>query len=166
MEISERILRLATQGGWIGVDLDGTMFTYDTWIGWNQFGQPIEPMVARVRAWTAAHVEVRIFTARVSYPLATQSRCRVTGQMFDGYMMRNEIQNLLERHGLPRLEVTCVKDVDMIELWDDRAVQVVPNTGRTLAEEHAAELSALRGKSFQEDRSAVDDFDPDCIPGN
>jgi hypothetical protein len=34
----------------------------------------------------------------------------------------------------------------MIEQWDDRAVQVVSNTGRTLADEHAAELSALRGR--------------------
>jgi hypothetical protein len=30
----------------------------------------------------------------------------------------------------------------MIELWDDRAVQVIANTGITLAEEHAAELGA------------------------
>jgi hypothetical protein len=35
--------------------------------------------------------------------------------------------------------------LNMIELWDDRAVQMVPNTGRTLAEEHEAELSALKG---------------------
>jgi hypothetical protein len=30
---------------------------------------------------------------------------------------------------LPDLEVTNAKDMDMIELWDDRAVQVIPNTG-------------------------------------
>jgi hypothetical protein len=28
------------------------------------------------------------------------------------------------------LPVTNVKDFGMIELWDDRAVQVVPNTGQ------------------------------------
>ena len=27
------------------------------------------------------------------------------------------------------LPVTCVKDFGMYELWDDRAVQVIPNTG-------------------------------------
>ena len=31
-----------------------------------------------------------------------------------------------------RLIVTCVKDYEMIELWDDRAVAVEFNTGRYL----------------------------------
>ena len=39
------------------------------------------------------------------------------------------ILDWLEKHGLPKLEVTNAKDMDMIELWDDRCVQVVPNTG-------------------------------------
>lgn len=30
------------------------------------------------------------------------------------------------------LAVTCVKDYRMFELWDDRAVQVEPNTGRPI----------------------------------
>jgi len=36
----------------------------------------------------------------------------------------------------------------MIELWDDRAVQVIANTGKTLAEAHAAEVEALKGKTY------------------
>jgi len=39
------------------------------------------------------------------------------------------ILDWLEKHGLPQLEVTNAKDMDMIELWDDRCVQVIPNTG-------------------------------------
>jgi hypothetical protein len=35
----------------------------------------------------------------------------------------------LTSHGMPALDVTNVKDFGMVELWDDRAVQVVPNTG-------------------------------------
>lgn len=35
----------------------------------------------------------------------------------------------LVKHGLPDLEVTNVKDFAMLELWDDRCVQVLPNTG-------------------------------------
>ena len=27
------------------------------------------------------------------------------------------------------LPITCIKDMRMTELWDDRAIQVVPNTG-------------------------------------
>jgi hypothetical protein len=39
------------------------------------------------------------------------------------------IRNWLNKHGLPDLEITNAKDMDMIELWDDRCVQVIPNTG-------------------------------------
>jgi hypothetical protein len=28
------------------------------------------------------------------------------------------------------LEVTAIKDYGMLQLWDDRCVQVIPNTGR------------------------------------
>jgi hypothetical protein len=145
--------------GWIGVDLDGTLFHYDKWVGWNVFGEPIAPMVERVRKWVSEGIEVRIVTARVGIPVwggytdaprvshVLKHQCRVTGDMFSDASMIRAIQDHLERHGLPRLKVQCYKDVDMIELWDDRAVQVVPNTGRTLAEEHAAELSALQGKA-------------------
>lgn len=152
VEISERVLRLAKEGGWIGVDLDGTMFTYDTWVGWNVFGSPIKPMIDRVKAWLAANVEVRIVTARVGLPVEYNGRvipngfarsiCRVTGERFSDRMMVRAIQDLLERNDLPRLPVQCYKDVNMIEFWDDRAIQVIPNTGRTLAEEHEAQMEA------------------------
>lgn len=142
----DRVTRLAASGGWIGVDLDGTLAHYDEWIGWNVFGEPIEPMAARVRRWLASDVEVRIFTARIGVDDEAVGACRVTGERFTNVMMAEAIQDWTERHLGARLTVTCVKDAHMIEVWDDRAVQVVPNTGRTLAEEHAAEMSALEGK--------------------
>ena len=132
--------------GWIGVDLDGTLAHYDKWVGWNSFGTPIKPMVERVKKWLSEDREVRIMTARVGVEPDDVNRCYVTGENFTNAMMANAIQDWTEHHIGARLTVTCVKDVRMIELWDDRAVQVVPNTGRTLAEEHAAELAALEGK--------------------
>ena len=39
------------------------------------------------------------------------------------------IKQWLAANGFPPLEVTCTKDFHMIEVWDDRAVQVVSNTG-------------------------------------
>lgn len=159
VEISDELLERARGGGWIGVDLDGTLFEYHGWVGWNVFGAPIASMIERARAWLNAGIDVRIVTARVGLPnirfgktrpkRAVFNRCRVTGVDFSDHQMVQAIQDHCEKHGLPRLPVQCHKDVNMIELWDDRAVQVVPNTGRTLAEEHAAELSALRGKTFQ-----------------
>lgn len=39
------------------------------------------------------------------------------------------IRDWLELQGLPRLTVQAHKDYQMWELWDDRAVQVIKNTG-------------------------------------
>jgi hypothetical protein len=164
VEVSERIRRLAASGGWIGVDLDGTLFTYTEWVSWNAFGEPIRPMIERVQAWIKLNIGVRIVTARVGLPIGQKypsgnwipddrayNVCRVTGERFSDWMMVRAIGGHCLHHGLPRLLVQPHKDVDMIELWDDRAVQVIANTGRTLAEEHAAELTAQQGKQFQKD---------------
>ncbi len=106
---------------WIGVDLDGTLAEYNGWKGETHIGPPIEIMVARIKKWLKEDIEVRIFTARVS------------GER-DGVHPRATIaiiQDWLEKEaGLPKLQVTCIKDFNMIELYDDRAVQVELNTGR------------------------------------
>ncbi len=99
--------------GWIGVDLDGTLAQYDHWRGIEHIGEPVPAMLQRVKHWIAIGVTVKIFTARMSEPEA-----------------RPYIETWLATYGLLDLEVTNVKDFAMIELWDDRAVQVIPNTGR------------------------------------
>ena len=102
--------------GWIGVDLDGTLAEYDTWKGMSHIGKPVPKMVFRVKKWLAEGKIVKIFTARVS------------GPEFDVSI----VHDWLEANGLPKLEVTNVKDFAMIECWDDRAVQVEENTGRRI----------------------------------
>lgn len=107
-------------------------------------------MVERVKRWLADGHTIKIMTARVRVfnpktNLVKKNYCRIKDEQWSRDDMVQAIQAWCEKHVGARLPVTCVKDVDMIELWDDRAVQVVPNTGRTLAEEHAAELSALKG---------------------
>lgn len=103
--------------GWIGVDLDGTLAVYDGWRGIEHVGAPVPAMIGRVKAWVDRGIEVRIFTARAS--VAEPERTAVVAA----------IHRWLVEHGLPALEVTNVKDFGMVELWDDRAVQVIPNTG-------------------------------------
>jgi len=104
--------------GWIGVDLDGTLAEYHAWMGGNQhIGDPVPAMLARVKLWVAEGKEVRIFTARVSHPTMGKVAARAIGDW-------------CEKHGLPRLPVTNTKDFGMIELWDDRAVQVEINSGK------------------------------------
>lgn len=111
----------AGMSGWIGVDLDGTLALYDGWRGIEHIGEPVRPMMERVRNWLGEGIEVRIFTARVAVP--EPERTQVV----------SAIHAWLERQGLPALAVTNVKDFGMLELWDDRAVQIIPNTGRPVA---------------------------------
>lgn len=98
--------------GWIGVDLDGTLANYDGWYGPAHIGEPIEPMVERVKDWLDQGLEVRIFTARASVP------------EYIPY-----VKKWLEKQGLPPLTVTNEKDFGMICLWDDRCIEVVTNKG-------------------------------------
>ena len=106
------------QQGWIGVDLDGTLAEYTGWKGPDHIGPPVPKMMARVRQWLSEGKRVKIFTARVCDP--------------DNMP---HVREWLVSHGLGHLEVTNVKDFAMYELWDDRCVQVIPNTGVAVSEE-------------------------------
>ena len=101
--------------GWIAVDLDGTLAEYDIWRGCEHIGKPIPAMSFRVKKWLAEGKDVRIFTARASVP--------------------EQIPYIVDwciKHFNSALPVTNVKDFAMIELWDDRAIQVEANTGRRI----------------------------------
>jgi hypothetical protein len=98
---------------WIGVDLDGTLAHYTGDKGPDYIGPPIPEMLDRVKKWLRDGQTVKIFTARAS----------VTGDL--AY-----VRQWLTTNGLPALEITCMKDYGLIEFWDDRAVEVIPNTGR------------------------------------
>ncbi len=98
--------------GWIGVDLDGTLAHYEGWKGAEHIGEPVAPMLERVKAWIAQGVRVKIFTARCCAPEQVPP-----------------IEAWLEKHGIGGLEITNVKDYGMVELWDDRCVRVKANTG-------------------------------------
>lgn len=100
--------------GWIGVDLDGTLAVYDKWRGNDHIGEPIPLMVVRVKAWLADGKDVRILTARATV--------KENIPHIEQWCLRNL--------GVV-LKVQFWKDYAMIELWDDRAVQVETNTGRT-----------------------------------
>ncbi|KKL83958.1 hypothetical protein LCGC14_1969520 [marine sediment metagenome] len=102
--------------GWIGVDLDGTLAYYDEWRGEDHIGKPIPKMLARVKLWIKEGRTVKIFTARAS------------DNNNQGIVVP-AIEQWLKDNGLPELEVTDKKDYFMTELWDDRCVQVIPNTG-------------------------------------
>jgi hypothetical protein len=110
--MSDRLRRLGAQGGWIGVDLDGTLAEYSGFKGAGVIGAPVPRMLRRVVRWLELGVDVRIFTARAGDEEAERA-----------------IRAWCEAHLGKPLPVTATKNYQMIELWDDRAVQVVPNTG-------------------------------------
>jgi hypothetical protein len=110
---------MSRTGGHIAVDLDGTLAEYVGWHGPYTVGAPIPKMVERVKKWLAAGIEVRILTAR-----ATKG---ADGQPDAAVLYAIEIW--CEEHIGQVLPITNEKEYSMIELWDDRAVQVIPNTG-------------------------------------
>ena len=109
----EKYLVEDNQSEWIGVDLDGTLAYHEEYIP-NHIGEVIPEMRDRVLKWIDEGETVKIFTARAfvgdELPL---------------------IQEWLKNNGFPELEITCIKDPKMKELWDDRAVRVIKNTGKT-----------------------------------
>jgi hypothetical protein len=113
--------------GWIGVDLDGTLAEYNGWRG-GEVGEPIKLMADRVKLWLSEGHDVRIMTARVA---ETGLRNHVGGVDDTTFanVQRAVIQDWTEKHFGVRLAVTATKDFGMVELWDDRCVQVLPNTG-------------------------------------
>jgi hypothetical protein len=105
---------------WIGVDLDGTLAKYYGWKGPGHIGPSIPRMVEKVKRLQAAGVKVKIFTARVSSnnPGKEESEAAIeawTREIF----------------GEP-IPATAEKDFYMIAVYDDRSIQVIPNTGETI----------------------------------
>ncbi len=111
--------------GWIGVDLDRTLAHHAEGTGAPVPGEPIRPMVARVKRWLEQGHDVRIFTARVQRQLGTHCA---------DWAEANRQQVLLidawcSEHLGRTLPITNCKDMHLWVLFDDRACHVTPNTG-------------------------------------
>ena len=100
----------------IATDLDGTL-AQDIAHSPYEIGPPVPEMLERVKQWVEDGEEVWIFTSRLTAPDINVPQ------------MRDAIHDWLEEQGLPRLHVTSTKSWRIREIWDDRAVAVVPNTG-------------------------------------
>jgi hypothetical protein len=130
---------------WIGVDLDGTL-AHDSGNkrgnrGLGEIGSPIMPMLNRLRKWIVEGKTVKIFTARASSPKQVVM-----------------IKKWLASYGLPDLEVTNVKDLRMIELWDDRCVQVMTNLGEPVDKNPAfnrVSSMGMRGSAGRSETSGL-----------
>jgi hypothetical protein len=79
-------------------------------------------MVERVKRWLSEGKTVKIFTARISNLPSDQ----VTADTVAA------IRHWCFKHIGQVLDVTNIKDMHMVELYDDRAVQVEENTGKII----------------------------------
>ena len=94
----------------IAVDLDGTLAKTRSD---GLIGDPVKPMVDRVKRWHSKGIEVRIFTSRLD--------------SWDGL---SSIRYWLRVNGLPDLQITNKKTGDIEEFWDNRAIRVEDSTGK------------------------------------
>lgn len=112
--------------GWIGVDLDATLAEYNGWKGIEEIGDPVPAMADRVRKWIEEGQPIKIMTARV---YCGESGEPAGDRFRDAQLARRIIEKWCLKHFGCIIPVTCCKDFAMITLWDDRVVQVKPNTG-------------------------------------
>jgi hypothetical protein len=107
------------------VDFDGTVSHYTGWKGQLVLGPPIAAMVERIKKWLADGDDVFIYTARLNDdPALADAGTPATIAAIEAWCLQYIGQKL------------PVKQKAMFEkLYDDHAIQVVQNTGRTLKEE-------------------------------
>lgn len=126
--------------GWYGFDLDGTLAKYDGWKGIDHIGEPVKPMVELIKRMHDEGKVVKIMTARVA-PRRLEDG--TIGEQFTWltrepssdpaakYTATQYIQDWCEETAqlgfVP--EIVYQKDHLMLELYDDRVKQVVPNEG-------------------------------------
>ena len=118
--------------GWVGVDLDGTLAIYN---GWNdgKIGKPIQVMVDKVKKWLKDGIDVRIITARVARTGVRNEYLQIDDDKFADEQ-EILIKKWCKEYLGQELPVTATKDFAMVEMYDDRCKQVIPNDGRTLME--------------------------------
>ena len=116
---------------WYGVDLDGTLAEWsEEFPGMSllEIGDPIPAMQRRVKRWIKEGRIVKIFTARMADPETGAPRCG-----YDAADVAKVIGEWTKLHLGKWLDTTCCKDHFMVELWDDRCVQVAFNFGIPVA---------------------------------
>ena len=125
-----------TGKGWYGFDLDGTLAVYDKWKGIDHIGEPVKPMVDLIKKMHDEGKVVKILTARIApHKLedGTVGESYITVPDGEGGVTRTYAHQFINDWCHFNLgfipEIVYQKDHLMLELYDDRVKQVVPNEG-------------------------------------
>ena len=122
--------------GWYGFDLDGTLAVYDKWEGIDHIGEPVKHMVDLIKRMHEEGKVVKILTARIApHKLedGTVGESYITVPDGEGGVTRTYAHQFINDWCHFNLgfipEIVYQKDHLMLELYDDRVKQVVPNEG-------------------------------------
>lgn len=139
--------------GWYGFDLDGTLAKYDGWKGIDHIGEPVKPMVDLIKRMHDEGKVVKIMTARVAPRKLEDGTVGLETVMISSEDMRqfynDKNDSPFEEGSVTHVrlnakevvaywcsknlgfipEIVYQKDHLMLELYDDRVKQVVPNEG-------------------------------------
>lgn len=138
-----------TGKGWYGFDLDGTLAKYDGWKGIDHIGEPVKPMVDLIKKMHEDGKVVKILTARIApHKLedGAVGESYITIPDGEGGAKRNYAHQFINDWCHFNLgfipEIVYQKDHLMLELYDDRVKQVIPNEG-VLVEDLYRECSEM-----------------------
>ncbi len=106
---------------YVAFDLDGTVALYEGWKGLTHIGEPIPVMLDFIKAHIDSGIPVVIMTARVAS--LDKNKVQIAKDTIDAYFTKHLGQTL---------PLTCIKDKHMVRLYDDRAREVILNTGRIM----------------------------------
>lgn len=95
------------------IDLDGTLAYYDRWSNEGDIGEPIEDIKNKILRWISEDITIKIFTAR--------AYCNKNIKVIRKWLLLNGLP--------PTLEITNIKGIDCNIILDDKAREVIKNTG-------------------------------------
>lgn len=93
-------------------DLDGTLSKHMGHKGYEVIGEPVMPMISKLKDFLERGYGVKIFTARANIPESIPF-----------------VKEWIKEHIGKDLEVTNIKGIDCVAIYDDRAYRVKANTG-------------------------------------
>lgn len=133
---------------WWGFDIDKTAFTDEGGTRGGVIGEPIMPIIRRIKWFLRVGRKVSIVTARVHPSESDRDEQIMT--------VRGALVKALGQDRANMIDIRSDKDRHMIDLYDDRAKQVIPNKGILVQNELRRAIQALQKIAYGDTLSGQD----------